>query len=94
MHDVFTLGAPLLVVLVGLIYNGQQVRELRGEMRGMRDELRGEMHGMRDELRGDIQRLTTRMDLRLDGLHHDLTEFSREQGQHDARLDALEKQRG
>ena len=103
MHDVYTLGAPLLVILVGLIYNGQQVRdlrlemrgmrdELRGEMVGMRDELRGEMHGMRDELRGDIQRLTTRMDVRLDGLHHDLTEFSREQGKHDARLDALEKQ--
>ncbi len=94
MHDVYTRGAPLLVILVGLIYNGQQVRELRLEMRGMRDELRGEMQGMREELRGDIQRLTMRMDVRLDGLHHDLTEFSREQGKHDARLDALEKQRG
>ncbi len=94
MHDVYTLGAPLLVVLVGLVFNGQQVRELRSETRSMRDELRSETRVTRDELRGDIQRLTTRMDTRLDILHHDLTEFSREQGRHDARLDAVEKQRG
>ena len=53
MHDVYTRGAPLLVILVGLIYNGQQVRELRSEMQGMREELRG-----------DIQRLTMHMDVR------------------------------
>ncbi len=51
MHDVYTLGAPLLVVLVGLIYNGQQVRELRGEMR----ELRGEIHKDMSELRAEFQ---------------------------------------
>ncbi len=58
MHDIYTLGAPLLVVLVGLIYNGQQVRELRGEMRALRGEmrdLRNEIHKDTSELRAEFQ---------------------------------------
>jgi len=48
MHDVCTLGAPLLVVLIGVLFSAQQVRELRTEMREMRTELWTEMHAIRN----------------------------------------------
>ncbi len=82
MHDTYAVGATLLVILLGLLYNGKQISDLR------------------TELRGDIQRLENRMDARFtaidtrfDTLHRDLTQFSREQGKHDARLDALESKK-
>ena len=82
MHDAYAVGATLLVILLGLLYNGKPISDLR------------------TELRADIHRLENRMDarftaidMRFDTLHRDLTQFSREQGKHDARLDALESKK-
>jgi len=82
MHDAYTLGATLAIILIGLLYNGKQIGDLR------------------KEIREDIRDLSTRVDARfnavdarLDGMHRDLIQLAREQGKHDARLDAIERER-
>ncbi len=73
MHGVYALVGTLAIILIGLLYNGSQIRELRQELRSDLTNLRGELSG------------------RLDALHRDLMQIAREQGKHDARLDALEE---
>ncbi len=97
MHDLYTLGATLAVILIGLLYNGKQIaglrNELRAEVSALRTDLRSEMHAMRAELRGDIKDLRAEMSARFDAFNAEGYKFSREQGEQNARLDAIEKGR-
>jgi Tfp pilus assembly protein FimV len=93
MYDIYALGATLAVILGGLLYNGKQIGDLRNEMRGETGSLRTEMRANRDELKADIRDMRAELVARFDTLQRDLTQFAREQGKHDARLDALERGR-
>ena len=93
MHDLYTLGATLAVILIGLLYNGKQIGNLRSELRGEIVSLRSEMHAMRAELRSDIKDLRAEMSARFDAFNAEGYKFSREQGEQNARLDAIEKGR-
>jgi hypothetical protein len=48
VHDFLQLGAVLIVIVVGLLYNGRQIADLRTELRV---DLRETRDGLRAELR-------------------------------------------
>ena len=52
----------MLAILAGILFNSQQSRDLRGELRelrnefrDMRNELRSEMAGMRNDIHADLR---------------------------------------
>lgn len=67
MHDIYTLGAMLAVILVGLLYNGKQINDLRDEMGTMRKELSPEIRETRTEVLA-----------RIDGMQRDMMHPARE----------------
>ena len=36
MHDVLTIGIPLLAILAGILFNRSEAKEIRAEMRDLR----------------------------------------------------------
>jgi hypothetical protein len=80
MHDALTIGIPLLVILFGILWNQQGLRDLRAEMR---NEI--------GSLRGDMSARFNGVDGRLDRMQSDLSQFYRDLGDHGARIDAIEK---
>jgi outer membrane murein-binding lipoprotein Lpp len=78
MHDAITLGVPVLAILFGILLNQKGLSDLRSEVKM------------------DIARLESKIDrleIKVDRLQSDLTQFSRELGRHDARLDNLDSKR-
>ncbi len=97
MQDIYNLGAILAVILIGLLYNGRQIselrRELHNEMASMQTGLRSEMQAVLAELRSGIKDLRAEMSARFNAFNAEDYKFSREQGEQNARLEALEKPR-
>ena len=83
MHDALTIGIPVLAILFGILWNQQGLRDLRSETNGLRNE----MNGLRNEMNGRFGGT----DGRLDRMQADLSQFYRTLGQHDAKLEAIEK---
>ncbi len=67
MHDVYTLGATLAVILIGLLYNGKQINDLRAEIRETRTEVLGRIDGLQRDMM-QFAREQGRHDGRLDAL--------------------------
>jgi hypothetical protein len=73
MHDAYLIGIPTLVIILGILLNRGDVRDLRSEMRSKIGGLRTEISHLRSEF------------------HREFREFYRTLGQHDVRIDNLEK---
>jgi hypothetical protein len=84
MHDAYLIGIPTLVIILGILLNRSDVRELRTEMRAEIRGLRGEMTSEISGLRSEIANLRSEF-------HHEFREFYRTLGQHDVRIENLEK---
>ena len=80
MHDAYLIGIPTLVIILGILLNRSDVKELRVEIRGLRGEMTSEIGALRAEI----------ANLRSE-FHHEFREFYRTLGQHDVRIDNLEK---
>ena len=102
MHDIFTIGIPVLAILAGILLNRSDVKELRNEMRSelgsvrneIRSELgsvRGEMGSLRSSFQSEIRDLRSEMNRRFDAVDAKLRYFHGKIGAHEARLDLLEK---
>jgi hypothetical protein len=91
MHDVITVGIPLLAILAGILFNRQDVKELRSEISGLRSEIRSEIGGLRSELQIEIRGLRSEMNSRFDSIQRDMREFYAVQNQHDLRIVKLEQ---
>lgn len=91
MHDVIIVGVPLIAILAGILLNRQDVNNLRAEVRADISSLRAELQAHTGSLRNDINSLRADMVSLRDEMHREFREFYRTLGQHDARIDALEK---
>jgi len=78
MHDVLIVGVPLLMILAGLFFNNRAISDLKSESKDVRAEIRD----MRIETRARFDRVDDR-----------LTDIYRIIGEHEGRLQALERQR-
>jgi hypothetical protein len=76
MHDAYTIGIPVLAIVLGILLNRSDVKDIRAEIANMRTEIvsvRTEIANMRSEF------------------HREFREFYRTLGQHDIRIENLEK---
>jgi predicted nuclease with TOPRIM domain len=98
MHDVITVGIPLLAILAGILFNRSdikdlrsEIKDLRSEMKELRSELKGEIHGLRVEMRTENQELRSEMRARFDLVDAELRYFHGTFGKLEARVDNIEK---
>ncbi len=91
MHDVFIVGIPLVVILAGILFNNNNAKELRAEMKDFRSEMRTEMKEFRAEMKSDMRELRSEMRTRFDLVDAELRYFHGTVGKLDARMDAVEK---
>jgi predicted nucleic acid-binding Zn-ribbon protein len=99
MHDVVVVGVPLLAILGGMFFNSQALARVEARIDGRVDRLQSEVKQTRDELRGetkdirgDIRDLRTEMTSLRTEMHREFEQFYRTLGQHDAKIEALERQ--
>jgi hypothetical protein len=78
MHDVLIVGVPLLMILAGLFFNNRAISDLKSESKDVRAEIRD----LRIETRARFDRVDDR-----------LTDIYRIIGEHEGRLQAIERQR-
>ncbi len=82
MHDIFTVGVPLIAILAGILLNRSDTKELRSYIDGRFDKLRAELDAVRSEMRG-----------RFDAVDAELRFFHGHTGKLEGRLDELSKNR-
>ena len=84
MHNTEALGfgITILVLLVGIFLSRSDITSLRNEVRGEISSLRGEMNTRFNAL-----------DARIDRIFSELGTFHSIQGEHKAKIEALEKNR-
>jgi hypothetical protein len=93
MHDVITVGIPLLAILAGILFNRSDIKGLRSEIKELRSELKGEIHDLRLETRTEIQELRSEMRTRFDLVDAELRYFHGTFGKLEARVDIIEKRK-
>ena len=77
MHDLVTVGVPLLAILAGAFFNNQGLARLEGRL---------------DKTDGRIDRVQAELTALRSEIHREFEQFYRTLGQHDVRIDNLEKQ--
>ena len=82
MHDALTIGIPVLAILFGILWNQKGLRDLRDDMTARFDSTDACIDRVQSDVSG-----------RLDRMQADLSQFYRTLGQHDVKLEALEKSR-
>jgi hypothetical protein len=78
MHDVLIVGVPLLMILAGLFFNNRAISDLKSEIR----DVRSEINEFRRETRARFDRVDDR-----------LVDIYRIIGEHEGRLQAVERER-
>jgi chaperonin cofactor prefoldin len=82
LHDLVIVGVPLLAIFAGTLFNNQSLARLETRIESRLDKIDARI----DRLQAEMTVLRTEM-------HREFEEFYRTLGQHDARIDNLEKQR-
>jgi predicted RNase H-like nuclease (RuvC/YqgF family) len=103
IHDIIVVGVPLLAILGGILFNNHALDLLRRDLKETKHELRGEIKDIRSEIRdvrAEIKDVRNEvLDIRKDitslrsEMHREFEQFYRTLGQHDAKIEILEKQR-
>ncbi|MFT4112801.1 hypothetical protein [Silvibacterium sp.] len=55
MHDAYTIGIPTSVIVLGILLNRSEVRELRAEMRAEIAGIRTDITNLRDEFHREFR---------------------------------------
>jgi hypothetical protein len=76
MHDIVVVGVPLVAIFAGILFNRNDVRELRADMSARFNKVDGRFD---------------KVDDRLDRIDADLRQFYHLSGKLEGRMDALEK---
>jgi hypothetical protein len=88
MHDVVIVGVPLIAILGGIFFNNQALSRVETRLDGRLDRVENEIRDVRGEIKDLRSDLT---DLRSE-MHREFEQFYRTLGQHDAKIEILEKQ--
>jgi hypothetical protein len=104
--QVWGFVVAILLILAGILFSRQDVKELRLEVSSLRSELHSELGRVQADLHSELGRVQADLrseigrvqaDLRselggkIDRVQADLAQFYRSLGQHDVRIENLEK---
>jgi hypothetical protein len=93
MQTALTITIPTLLILTSILLNHQNYVRLEAKIGGKTDGLNAKIDGKIGGIEGKMDGLRADLTSQINGLRNDIKEFYRTLGQHDARLDALERQR-
>jgi len=85
MHDVLIVSVPLLMILAGLFFNNRAIVELKAEIRDVRGEVK--------DVRSEINEFRRETRARFDRVDDRLVDIYRIIGEHEGRLQAVERER-
>jgi len=88
VHDVIVAGVPMLAILAGALFNNQGLARLETRVDSRLDKTDVRL----DRMQSEIGSLRTEMAAMRSEIHREFEQFYRTLGQHDARIDNLEKQ--
>ncbi len=84
--DILGFGITILILLTGIFLGRADTSALRGEINNLRGEI--------NNLRGEMNARFNAMDARIDRIFGELGTFHSIQGEHKAKIDALERKQG
>lgn len=97
MQLYLSIGIPTITVLVGILLNQSAIHRSHDSLKGTDDSLRGELGGLRGELgglRAELQATRSEILSRLQVVEGDLRRFYQILGEHNAKIENLEKRAG
>jgi GTPase len=80
MHDAYTIGIPVLVILIANFVNRSELKDFRAEM-----------NAKFDKVDDRFERMQAQMDRRFDAIDAELRYFHGVTGKLDGRIEAIEK---
>ena len=83
MHDVFTVGIPLLAILAGIFFSRSDIKDVRSELKDLRSEMLTRFNRVEDRF--------NKVEDHLGRIDADLRQFYHLTGKLEARMDAFEK---
>jgi predicted nuclease with TOPRIM domain len=87
MHDVFTVGIPLLAILAGIFFSRSDIKELRTEVKKEITDLRSDI----DARFNKVDERFARIEDHLNRIDSDLRQFYHMAGKLEGRIESLEK---
>ncbi len=78
MHDVMTIGIPVLAILFGILLNQRGLDRVQGDISNLRSEMNTKF---------------AHTDSRIDRIQADLLQFYRTLGEHDAKIENIENRK-
>jgi hypothetical protein len=90
MHDAITVGVPVLAILLGILLNQRGLERLESRVDKLETRMDQRFDAVDRRFEGIDRRFDT-IEARIDRIHADFGNFRQTLGQHDARLDAVEK---
>ena len=88
--DILGFGITILILLIGTFLSRSDIASLRNETRSQLDSMRSEMNSRFSALDSRFNAL----DARIDRIFNELGTFHSIQGEHKAKIEALERKQG
>ena len=89
MHDVITVGVPVLAILFGILWNQRGLDRLESRL----DKVEAGLNARIDSLSARMDRMQSELTGRIDRLQADLAQFYQILGEHGADIQALKDDR-
>lgn len=83
MHDIITVGVPLIAILAGVLFNRSDSKDIRTELGALRSEMNTRF--------GEMTNRFNKVEDHLGRIDADLRQFYHLTGKLEARMDSLEK---
>ena len=80
MHDIVTVGIPLIAILAGILFSRSDIKELRAEMSARVNKIDGDVNARFNKVEDHLGRIDA-----------DLRQFYHLTGKLEARMDAFDK---
>jgi hypothetical protein len=80
MHDIVTVGIPLIAILAGILFSRSDIKELRAEMSARFNKIDGDVNARFNKVEDHLGRIDA-----------DLRQFYHLTGKLEARMDAFDK---
>jgi uncharacterized membrane-anchored protein YhcB (DUF1043 family) len=90
MNEIIGFAAVIVSIFAGMLFNNSRFSTIDARF----DTVDSRMDRMQTELNGRMDRMQTELNDRMDRMQADLSQFYRDLGHHDAKIEALEKKAG
>lgn len=93
MHDVITVGVPVLAILFGILWNQRGLDRLESRLDKVEAGLNARIDSLSARVDGRIDKMQSELTARIDRIQADLLQFYRILGEHGADIQTLKDDR-